>query len=69
LTNITKPQSTPATIKVDKVHINHTNEEYPNYNTYIKMAKEKKWLPIDPMEKLNATVQKFSKVTYYIPHS
>jgi hypothetical protein len=38
---------------------------YPNYEQYIRLAKEKGWHPIDPLHKLLYTIQKYPQVSIY----
>lgn len=41
-----------------------SNSTFPNYEEYIDFAVENGWNPVDPLEKLNATVQKYSQVCF-----
>lgn len=41
-----------------------SNATFPNYDEYVAMSIEKNWSPSDPLEKLNATIQKYSQVCF-----
>lgn len=54
-----------ASVDKHKPDVSSPSNAVPTYDEYIKLAKLNKWLPTDPILKLESSILKYSQVRYF----